>query len=116
MQKVKVKFKNSDALQMLIDAISNYSHSLAILIGCEDRNTSEYKTFLLKSSVAINLHNELQRYVFRSNASYPSSKSYSLHKAVIINEALQHMTLSSNNYYNSMCQLMLMDVNQQIVI
>src|SRR5699024_6433962 len=97
MQKVKVHFKNPDALQMLINATSEYANSQSILARTSDVGTKIYNNALLRTSTAYTLHHQLQRYVFRTNAKYPSNKSFPIHEAVIMQESLEFLQLRDNN-------------------
>ena len=115
MQKVKIEFENEQYLELLKNALLKYSEMNNMLISSLDKSRQEYTNTLIRVSISVELYNELQRYTFRSNAKYPSNKSFIPHKAIVLQEALQYYQLQANAYVDSVQRILLSEINQQLI-
>lgn len=109
--KVKVKFENIEALQQLINAVHNYRMFLAQKL---DRQLN-YINDLLRISLLDSLHKELLRFMYRASPTYPTTKSFETHKAIVMQESLQqHATNINDTYYLVVNSEMIASINQQL--
>lgn len=115
MKKMTITFKNLESVDMLIASINAYRESQLILCESIRTRTQEYYNALLRVSLLNELHNELYRYMYRdAGAKYPSSKSFNLHKAIVLQESLQFNQISSTPYLQNAMNMILAEVNQQL--
>lgn len=115
MKKVKINFTNEQYLELLKIALANFTEMSSGLTSVLDKRSQEYNNSIIRISISVSLHNELQRYTFRNNAKYPSNKSFVPHKAIVLQEALQFYQIQTNAYIDSVQRILLSEINQQLI-
>lgn len=114
MKKIKIKFKNIEALNALIVNIHDYRESQVTLYeSCKNRDQLYYNA-LLRVSLCTEIHNSMYRFMYSDSRKYPSEKSFNLHESIIIQEALQFNNVKHNPYLQNLTNIMLAEINQQI--